>query len=353
MCGSARPRVCRTSTRLYHAPTEALAGFADANVSLASRLRVLGGIRYTTERRGLSGTSTTFATVPTVPLCPAGVATPGPAFRYCFVTDPDNSVSNNAVTWRGGLEVDVAQDSMAYLTVNRGFKSGGVYSGPAPGNTYEPEFLTSFDTGIRNRFLENTLQLNLEAFCWLYRDYQFTFINFASNGTQALVTTNAGKARLYGANADIILTPTSADTLSATVEYLSTEFTDFSYTTPIAVDAQRSCASRGIAGSAILANGSTRACFQVRLFRRAARARAEMVDSGSVVAQLRPVPGLENRCGRRCVVQLVLQARRDCGGLSDAESLHDRQRRPGLSQCAEELVSDGVDQEYFRPRRLQ
>ncbi|MEP7246953.1 MAG: TonB-dependent receptor, partial [Gammaproteobacteria bacterium] len=241
----------------YHAPTEALAGFADANVSLTSRLRVLGGIRYTTEKRGLSGTSTTFATVPIVPLCPAGATLPGPAFRYCLVTDPDNSVSNNAVTWRGGVEVDVAQDSMAYLTVNRGFKSGGVYSGPAPGNTYDPEFLTSFDAGIRNRFLENTLQLNLEAFYWLYQDYQFTFINFASNGTQALVTTNAGKARLYGANADIILTPTSADTLSLAAEYLSTRFTDFTYTTPIAVDAQRSCTSRGVAGSATLANGNS------------------------------------------------------------------------------------------------
>jgi iron complex outermembrane recepter protein len=246
----------------YHAPTEALAAFADANVSLTSRLRVLGGIRYTTEERGLYGTSTTFATIPTVPLCPAGATLPGPAFRFCFVTDPDNSVSNDAVTWRGGVEFDVAQDSMAYLTVNRGFKSGGVYSGPAPDNTYQPEFLTSFDAGIRNRFLENTLQLNLEAFYWLYRDYQFTFVNFASNGTQALMTTNAGKARLYGANADIILTPTSADTLSVSAEYLSTRFTDFTYTTPLAVDAQRSCASRGVAGSVTLANGSSAPLFK-------------------------------------------------------------------------------------------
>jgi iron complex outermembrane receptor protein len=245
----------------YHAPTEAIAGFADANVSLTSRVRLLGGIRYTTEKRGLYGTSTTFATIPTVPLCPAGVTTPGPAFRYCFVTDPDNSVSNDAVTWRGGVEVDVAQDSMAYLTVNRGFKSGGVYSGPAPDNAYDPEFLTSFDVGIRNRFLDNTLQLNLGAFYWLYEDYQFTFVNFTTNGTQSLVTTNAGKARLYGANADIILTPTSADTLSATVEYLSTEFTEFSYTTPIPVDGQRSCKPQGVAGSVTLPNGGSTPLF--------------------------------------------------------------------------------------------
>jgi iron complex outermembrane receptor protein len=226
-------------------------------LSLTPRLRVLGGVRYTKEKRGLYGTSTTYSTIPTVPLCPAGAALPDPAFRFCLVTDPDNSLSNNAVTWRGGLEFDVAQDSMAFLTVNRGFKSGGVYSGPAPDNTYQPEFLTAFEAGIRNRFLDNTLQLNLETFYWQYRDYQFTFVNFATNGTQALVTTNAGKARLYGANADIILRPTKTDTLSLSTEYLNTRFTDFTYTTPLAVDAQRSCASGGIAGSVTLASGAS------------------------------------------------------------------------------------------------
>ncbi len=246
----------------YHAPTDAAAVFADANVSLTPRLRVLGGVRYTDEKRGLYGTSTTFSTVPTVPLCPAGASLPGPAFRYCLVTRPDNSLSNDAFTWRGGLEFDVAQDSMAYVTATRGFKSGGVYSGLAPDNTYQPEFLTAFDGGIRNRFLDNTLQVNLEGFYWKYRDYQFTFVNFATNGTQSLVTTNAGKARLYGANADIILTPTKADTISATVEYLSTRFTDFTYTTPLAVDPQRSCTSLGVAGTVRLANGTNANLFK-------------------------------------------------------------------------------------------
>ncbi len=66
----------------YHAPTDAAAVFADANVALTSRFRVLGGVRYTDEKRGLYGTSTTYATIPTVPLCPAGVSLPDPAFRY-------------------------------------------------------------------------------------------------------------------------------------------------------------------------------------------------------------------------------------------------------------------------------
>jgi iron complex outermembrane receptor protein len=76
------------------------------------------------------------------------------------------------------------------------------------------------------------------------------------------VTTNAGKARLYGANVDVIFPPTKADTISATVEYLSTRFTDFTYTTPLALDPQRSCPSLGVAGTVRLANGTNANLFK-------------------------------------------------------------------------------------------
>ena len=122
----------------YHAPTNATAVFADANLSLNSRLRVLGGVRYTKEKRGLYGTSTTFATIPTVPLCPAGASPPDPAFRFCLVTVPDNSLSNDALTWRGGVEFDVAQDSMAYLTSTVASSRAVSTRGPHPTTLFSP-----------------------------------------------------------------------------------------------------------------------------------------------------------------------------------------------------------------------
>ncbi len=99
----------------YHAPTDAAAVFADANVSLTSRFRVLGGIRYTDEKRGLYGTSTTFSTVPTVPLCagrhePSGSRVPilsrqpVPITRSAMTPSPGAGASSSM--WR--------QDSMAY-----------------------------------------------------------------------------------------------------------------------------------------------------------------------------------------------------------------------------------------------
>ncbi len=149
--------------------------------------------------------------------------------------------------------------------------------------------------------------MNLEGFYWLYRDYQFTFVNFATNGTQALVTTNAGKARLYGANVDVIFTPTKADTISATVEYLSTRFTDFTYTTPLAVDAQRSCPSsrRRSALGNDWRTAPTRHFFKYDCSGVQLARAPKWAIQVALVAQLLPVPGRERslRASMRCTTR--------------------------------------------------
>jgi iron complex outermembrane receptor protein len=233
----------------YRAPTKALAVFADGRLSLTDRLRVLAGIRYTDEKRGLFGVTTTFSTIASVPTCPPTIALFDPAYRFCLQGRADNEVKNNAVTWRGGVEFDLAPRSMAYARVDRGFKSGGVFSGAAPGNDYAPEFLTSYVAGVRNRFLDNKLQVNLEGFYWDYQDYQFTFVNFDTRGVSALVTRNVGAARIYGGNVDVVWQPQRSDTFTFNVEYLNARFKSFTYTTSLASDPARECPSLGVVGS--------------------------------------------------------------------------------------------------------
>lgn len=234
----------------YRAPTEAIAAFADGRVSLTDELRLLAGIRYTDETRGLFGETTTYANIPSVPLCPASILpdSPDPTFIYCLRARADNEVQNDAVTWRVGAEFDVAPQSMAYFRVDRGFKSGGIFSGAAPGNDYRPEFLTSYAGGIRNRFFDNRLQLNVEGFYWDYTDYQFTFVNFDERGVSALVTRNVGAARIYGGSVDVVWQPTRRDTATFNIEYLNARFTEFVYTTPLAADPNRECPSLGVVG---------------------------------------------------------------------------------------------------------
>jgi len=229
----------------YRAPTDAIAFFADGRLTLFDGFRAIAGVRYTDEKRGLFGTTTTYSSVPSVPLCDPAIG-PIDSRLYCVRGYPDNSVKNDAVTWRGGFEADLASNSMLYFTVDKGFKSGGIYSGAAPGNSYKPEFLTSFTGGIRNRFFNNTLQANVEAFYWDYKDYQFSFVNYDLRGVSAFVTRNAGAARLYGGNIDLVWQPIDSDTVRLNVEYLDTKFKQFTYSTPFPTDASRMCKSLGI-----------------------------------------------------------------------------------------------------------
>lgn len=194
--------------------SESYALFADGTFSVTDTLRVLGGIRYTHERKTVQGVRTDLDANPT----------------NNFVLNNDRTF--NEVTWRGGVEFDLAPQSMAYGTVSTGFKSGGFYTAVSPGNEFEPEHLTAYTVGIRNRFLDNKLQFNVEGFYWDYKDNQQSAIGFDGFGNIAFVTRNAGNATLYGASADIIARVTTADTISLNAEYNHTKFDRFTYQVP-------------------------------------------------------------------------------------------------------------------------
>ena len=77
---------------------------------------------------------------------------------------PSNSWKET--TWRGGVEYDVTPASLLYATVETGFKAGGFFfSHDAP--VYQPEKITAYSVGSKNRFLDNRLQLNAEVYYWL------------------------------------------------------------------------------------------------------------------------------------------------------------------------------------------
>lgn len=197
--------------------SQSYAAFADANYALTDTFRILGGVRYTMENKTVQGVRTDLDANPT----------------NNFILNNDRDFDE--LTWRLGLEYDLAQRSMLYATVATGFKSGGFYTAISPGNEFEAEHLTAYTIGVRNRFFENLLQLNVEGFYWKYEDNQQSSIGFDGLGNIAFVTRNAGNARLYGLTADVIASITPYDEVSATLEYNNTQFESFVYQAPSAV----------------------------------------------------------------------------------------------------------------------
>lgn len=204
--------------------------FGEATFSVSDQLRLIGGLRYTHEKTSTSGRVNEQFPPNT------------PAFNpFNPVTNPTGefgdtvfaaSASANAVTWKAGAELDVSPSSMLFATASRGFKGGGNYVNPGFDSTYKPEYLTAFELGSRNRFFDNTLQINGELFYWKLKDQQQTFLSLNQNNFPVLATVNAGKAHMYGGSVDIVWKPTPNDTLRGAVEYTHSKYDSFSRILP-------------------------------------------------------------------------------------------------------------------------
>jgi iron complex outermembrane receptor protein len=256
--------------------TESWAAFGQATANLADRFRLIGGARYTHDNKSIDGVINNFITfcggLPPALLTPPasfgkGCAAPNGLPRYPnFLSTGDtvnwlktngwiaNSFTNQAntqvfpllngvgailkthvpnvasgtfsrITWKVSAEFDLSPSSMIYATAESGYHSGGFQM--AEGRPrYRPEYITAYSIGSKNRFLDNKLQANFEAFVWKYKDQQITYFTVDTSGTLINSNENAGRATIKGFDIDLIGKPTSNTTLSAKVQYLDAKYDD-------------------------------------------------------------------------------------------------------------------------------
>ncbi len=182
-------------------------------------MRATAGARFTYEDKSQLGHVYCDST-----FCPASAA----GIRVPF--NGDRTWKNGS--WKAGLEYDVAPESMLYATVSTGFKAGG-FSPILPPNTFGPERLTAYAIGSKNRFFDNRLQVNAEAFYWDYKGQQ---VSFLSSGLVApgvtgsvFVTENIGRSTIKGLDLDVEYLLTDRDRVTARVAYMDAKADDFVY----------------------------------------------------------------------------------------------------------------------------
>lgn len=205
--------------------------FTQLSYGLTDTFRLVGGVRYTFERK--ESNSRRYR---------VNVVGPDPVIPNPPVGNPVNSVIGsrewNEVNWRAGFEFDAAPRSLIYANVSTGFKAGGFYYGPPGFTTYEPERVTSYVIGSRNRFANNRIQVNIEAFYLDYTNQQVSFVKLV-NGSSTLVTENAAASHAYGLDLDsqFLVTPTTRINFQA--QYLHSRYDNFTYLTLAAPPAAR------------------------------------------------------------------------------------------------------------------
>jgi len=219
----------------YDQTTSSLAGFAHAEYKLGDGWRLIGGFRYTHEKRNWSGCTydsgdgTLSQFVGGAPgSCGTYddlVGTPGYGTNAVY----SDVITANRAMWRAGIDKKVGR-SLFYATVSTGFKSGG-FSGI---NTnlasqllpYQPETVTAYEVGTKLSVPSAGLHLNASAFWYDYKNKQET--NYINTFVGALAQlTNVPRSRIRGVELDAVWQATPELSFTASTTYLDAVITNW------------------------------------------------------------------------------------------------------------------------------
>lgn len=198
----------------YDTKSESKAVFAQVGYEILTDLTIEGGVRYTEDTKTQIGTSDTTG----------GANAP---------VRVNNLYEGNKVTWHIGANYQASLSNLLYAKVDRGYKAGG-YTSLAE---FGPEVITAYEIGSKNRFLGNTLEINLSAFYYDYTDLQVQQNDPVTAISQIF---NAGAATLYGGELETVFKPGLYTQIDFNAAYLHAEFDDLctvvSATCPAAAD---------------------------------------------------------------------------------------------------------------------
>jgi iron complex outermembrane receptor protein len=126
-----------------------------------------------------------------------------------------------------GLDYDLSDDVLVYAGFQTGYSPGTFNEQPDTplfDNEVKPSKLSAWSAGIKSRFLDNAVQLNVEGYYYDYKDLlvQSYDINAAFNPIF-----NSQKTEIYGFQADLLAKPTRDDTFNLSVGYLHGTYVRF------------------------------------------------------------------------------------------------------------------------------
>ena len=214
------------------------AAYFHGDYEFADRWSLGFGLRYTNEEKEFRQAAIRVASQ-TPLLIPTDPATGQPIFTPETAATPSDKCSDLDVTGTYNCEADWddlsgevnlgfqwTDDVYAYGKYSRGFRSGGVNGRPVDQTyiqDYDPEYLDSYEVGLKTLFADRRVRLNTAAFYNKYQDVQVLTIRGAT-----VVIDNAAEATIYGLEVDLEAQPTDAWFLRGSLGLVENEFDEWS-----------------------------------------------------------------------------------------------------------------------------
>ena len=127
--------------------------------------------------------------------------------------------------WLPKFSVDYTfrQGLMTYASVARGYKSGGFNTlAPASEMSYDPEYTTNYEVGLKSAWLDNRFILNLSVFHIDWSDQQIEQQSYPES-----ITRNAGKSTSQGFELEMAAIPLRGLHLSCGLGYVDATFDEY------------------------------------------------------------------------------------------------------------------------------
>ncbi len=196
---------------------ESYAFFGQVDIELTPEINLTGGLRYTKDKKDGFESRENFLFNPFI--VPGFGLDVTPA-----LSEQDRSGEWDAVTGKVGVAWQPNRTTNMYASYSRGYKAGGFNLFSFTDEVQE-ESIDAFEVGLK-KSIPGLLEANLAAFYYDYRDLQvpvrFVDVVILQNFV------NAPRARSFGAEAELVLTPTDSLQFILSYSYLNAEFREFS-----------------------------------------------------------------------------------------------------------------------------
>lgn len=149
------------------------------------------------------------------------------------VSVPHAEVSDTALTGTLSVQYDWGEHSMVYATYSRGYRGRAfdIVSSSSAESFEKPvkaETADSYEIGVKSRFLDNKVELNVTAFQTIFTDFQAQVIDTSGGGFVAeLRLDNAGELETRGVEIDFKAKPIEPLMIFGSILYNEAVFNEF------------------------------------------------------------------------------------------------------------------------------
>jgi len=184
------------------------------------------------------------------------------------------SRSDKAIMPSAGIQYQLDPQAMVYFSYTKGFLaggfngSGGLNAPQDPG--YGPEHVNAYEVGLKSKWIEDRLLLNVDVFRSDYQDLQVSaVISDPETNTYATETTNAAQSRSQGVEIEAQWIVVRDFRIGANVTYLDSYYVSFPNASPTTLDGFSGKTSSDLSGQrtnyAPLWSGSLSASYGISL----------------------------------------------------------------------------------------